>query len=257
MDDGRNDDRLFELLVSLWALVGSLFLALGGAYLAEGGRVSIELLFGLAWTGFGLLGLLVFVTRPQVPDEMTRATPPTPRNAKPGDQGLILDAALSFAQTQILAQNEDEASLDGQAVGLAAFNGALLAADIAAQEALGNLWWTALLPIAVSIVSCLSAGDLFGILILRARSPRDRTDRVPAFDPRAGSYGDLGPRAALFYERFGDLEAIEAREQLLSDLNLAFVRNANRIFRKSVRIRLAVAILVFGLLIAALLIAFV
>ena len=55
---------------------------------------------------------------------------------------MIVDAALALAETQLLAQVADDASLDGRATGLIGFNGALLAAAIAAKELLklGPLW---------------------------------------------------------------------------------------------------------------------
>jgi hypothetical protein len=69
-------------------------------------------------------------------------------------RGLIVDAALALAETQLLAQVADDASLDGRATGLIGFNGALLAASIAAKELLklGRFWPV---PIAVMVASTL------------------------------------------------------------------------------------------------------
>jgi hypothetical protein len=53
--------------------------------------------------------------------------------------GVLLDATLVLSQTQIMAQVADEASLDGRTMGLLAFNGALLAGDIAAKQLLADL----------------------------------------------------------------------------------------------------------------------
>lgn len=52
----------------------------------------------------------------------------------------LLDASLGLAQTQLLGQLADETSIDGRAMGVLAFSGALLAADVAAKDTLGR-WW--------------------------------------------------------------------------------------------------------------------
>ena len=114
-------------------------------------------------------------------------------------------------------------------MGLVAFNGTLLAADIAAREVVGAQWWMPLLAVMVSMVICLMLGY--------------------------GMRGDLGPKAAMFYERYGGQFAIPGREILLADLDQAFDENAKRIRAKYVGVRLAEVVLVIGLMIAALLIA--
>lgn len=71
------------------------------------------------------------------------------------DQDRTLDATLAVAQTQILAQVTDEASLDGRNMGLLAFNGALLGGTLAAKTLLGTYWWTPLVAVGLATVPCL------------------------------------------------------------------------------------------------------
>jgi hypothetical protein len=142
---------------------------------------------------------------------------------------VLLDAALALSQTQILAQNQDEGSLDGQIMGLVAFNGALLAADIAAKEVIGTYWWIPLIGIGVATLACLILGF--------------------------GMRGDLGLKAATFYEHYGAQLAIPAREQLLADLDVAFDLNAARIRQKYIGVQCAEGFLLLGLILAAVLIA--
>jgi hypothetical protein len=148
--------------------------------------------------------------------------------ATDGDKSVLLDTALTLSQTQILAQNQDEASLDGQVMGLVAFNGALVAADIAAKEVIGAYWWIPLLGIGLATLLCLVLGF--------------------------GMRGDLGLKAATFYEHYGGQLAIPGREQLLADLDAAFDRNAARIRAKYIGVRCAEGLLLLGLILAALLI---
>jgi hypothetical protein len=144
------------------------------------------------------------------------------------DKSVLLDASLTLSQTQILAQNQDEASLDGQVMGLVAFNGALVAADIAAKEVIGTYWRVPLLGIGLATLLCLFLGF--------------------------GMRGDLGLKAATFYEHYGGQLAIPGREQLLADLDAAFDRNAARIRAKYIGVRCAEGLLLLGLILAALLI---
>jgi hypothetical protein len=50
---------------------------------------------------------------------------------EPSDEtkAVIAGASIALAETQLLAQVADDASLDGQTTGLIGLNGALLAAD--------------------------------------------------------------------------------------------------------------------------------
>ena len=145
------------------------------------------------------------------------------------EQRALLDATLAFAQTQILAQVADEASLDGRTIGVLAFNGALLGGTVAAKGLLGAYWWTPFAPVGVATVPCL--WSLF--------------KKTSAF----------GPRALDFYNEFGALGPLPARTQLLSDLDDTFKFNERRVLGKVVRLRVALAVLVVGLMGSALLIA--
>jgi hypothetical protein len=148
------------------------------------------------------------------------------------DKDAILGTALQLAETQISAQVADDASLDGRTTGLVGLNGALLAADLAAKELLGVLWWTPLLVLAFS--TALLLVTLFG------------ADRK--------GY-DLSVRAAVFYESEATKNAIPARELLLAELDNAFGFNVERLTRKRRRLQGALAALLAGLACAGLLIA--
>jgi len=138
---------------------------------------------------------------------------------------------LGLSQTQILAQVTDEASLDSRTVGLLAFNGALLGGTLAAKTLLGYYWWSPLVVVGFATAPCL--WSVF--------------KKTSAF----------GPRALTFYEQFGSEGPLGARIQLLSDLADTFDFNAGRVKWKMWRLRAALAFLVVGLGVAALLIAIV
>jgi hypothetical protein len=144
---------------------------------------------------------------------------------------VLLDATLRLSETQLLAQISDETSLDGRIMGLLAFNGALLAADVAAKDVLGRLWWTVLPFLALSALFCLRSAF--------AKST------------------DLGPSARDFYASYGGIPAVAARKQLLADLDESFATNATRVAEKAADLRRALGILTLGLIIATLLISFV
>jgi hypothetical protein len=63
-----------------------------------------------------------------------------------------------------------------------------------------------------------------------------------------------GPRPIDFFQRFGGLEGIQARGQLLAELDSAYGFNSARIRAKELRLQFALGILVVGLVVAALLI---
>ncbi len=146
-----------------------------------------------------------------------------------GHQSVVLDATLALSETQLLAQIADETSSDGRTMGLLAFNGALLAADIAARGLLGGWWWAPLPFLAIATALCLWSTF--------ARNT------------------DLGPRALSFYAAYSGLPAAAVRLQLLADLDSAFAENAARVRRKGTLLRWALGILTLGLVLAALLIA--
>jgi hypothetical protein len=144
------------------------------------------------------------------------------------NQDQTLEAMLALAQTQILAQVTDEASLDGRNMGLLAFNGALLGGTLAAKTLLGGYWWTPLVAVGLATAPCL--WSVFA--------------KNSAF----------GPPAREFYEKFGGQDSRLARTQLLADLDDAFAFNASRVRAKAFRLQVALGILTGGLTIAALLI---
>jgi hypothetical protein len=141
----------------------------------------------------------------------------------------ILDVMVSTSQTQILAQVADEASIDGRTVGLLAFNGAVAGGTLAAKNLLGHYWFTPLPVVLAATVPCLWS-------LLKKTSA-------------------FGPRALLFYEEFGHLGPLGSRAQMLADLDDTFKFNEARVRWKTLRLRLALGLLVFGLVVAGVLIA--
>jgi hypothetical protein len=115
-------------------------------------------------------------------------------------------------------------------MGILAFNGALLAADIAARGLLHRWWWTPLVGVLPATVLCLWS----------------------VFEKEA----NLGPLGTTFYRGYGHLPSVLGRKQLLADMGDAFEDNAGRIEWKIRRLRLALGILLGVLAAAAILITF-
>ena len=150
------------------------------------------------------------------------------RNKESSSDDDLLTAALEIAQTQLLAQIADENSLDGRTTGVLAFNGALLAADVAARELLGRRWWMTLVALSLPTLLCLRS-----ILADEA---------------------DLGPLAITFYSDYGGKSSVLAKKQLLAELGKAFEKNAERVKRKTRRLRWTLGTLVVSMTVAALII---
>jgi hypothetical protein len=150
--------------------------------------------------------------------------------AAAADQDLILVSALEHGEIQLLAQIADETSLDGRLMGVLGFNGALLAADIAAKPVLHFWWWSPLPFVAFASYRCFTA--IF----------QEETK--------------LGPAALEFYAEYGGQEARAAREQLLADLDASRQNNTKRAVEMSKILRQSLRILFVGLFIAGALIAF-
>jgi hypothetical protein len=184
---------------------------------------------------------------------------------EPSDEtrGVVIDAALALAATQLLAQVADDASLDGRATGLIGFNGALLAAAIAAKELLelGPLWPS---PFAVVFVA---TGMLLYVLYGGRHRRDQQDDGAPTSTPASAGEEDdhgrarpnrvgasLGIRAGTFYETYAEGPPLKARELLLDELEIAFEKNFERITRKRRWLQRATLFLVLGLALAALLI---
>lgn len=144
----------------------------------------------------------------------------------------LLDAALSLAQTQIVGQLTEETSVDDRTMGTLGFNGALLAADLAARDALGVLWRMPLAVIVTATLCCLSPTLGLGVDLTRSI--------------------DLGPKADVFYLAYGNDPTLAAREQLLSDLGRAFSGNARRLRAKERALHAAMSILAVGLTLSVL-----
>jgi hypothetical protein len=149
-------------------------------------------------------------------------------NVSPREPEDLLEAALELAQTQLLAQIADETSIDGRTMGVLAFIGALLAADIAAKATLGTWWWTPLVGVGLATLPCI-----------RSILTKDT---------------DLGPRSYQFYADYGAHPSGIARKQLLTDLDHAFLANAGRVKTKQRCLRWSVGIVSIGLVAASLVI---
>ena len=146
----------------------------------------------------------------------------------------LLDASLALARTQLVGQLTDETSLDGRTMGTLGFNGALLAADVAARGLLGAYWWAPLIAVGLATLCCLRPALAIG--------------------PNFARGTDFGPLADGFYRSFADEPSTVGREQMLDDLDKAFANNARRFAAKQRALRAALIILAVGLIAAALLI---
>jgi len=107
-----------------------------------------------------------------------------------------------------------------QGLGLLAFNGAVLAANIAAKDLLEKLWWMSMIAIAVSIVFCI------GVL-------------------GAGKF-DVGKTVARAKQEYGPLSEPEINAALVDDLIEALSR-ANGVLAGKAR---AVGLAIIALLVA-------
>ncbi len=145
------------------------------------------------------------------------------------DKRALLWTALSLSRTQLQLQIADEASLDGRTMGLLAFDGALVAAAVAAKEVLHGDWWTILPWVGVSAALCLRSA--------------------------LGRSADVGIEAFKLYTDYGAGDAVETQESLLADLDKSFRRNAKRVKLKTWLLRFALGILAAGLIVATILIA--
>jgi len=153
--------------------------------------------------------------------------------ADDGAQGL-LDASLALAQTQLVGQLADETGLDGRTMGTLGFNGALLAADIAARGLLGAYWWTPLVATGLATLCCLRSALAIGRYFARET--------------------DFGPPANTVYRTYTGRPSRAGQEQLLVDLDTAFANNARRFAAKRRALQAALIILAGGLSASALLI---
>ena len=144
----------------------------------------------------------------------------------------LLDASLSLAHTQLVAQLTDEANLDARMTGTLGLTGALLAADIAAKDLLGGgAWWMMLIAIACATACCL--GPAFGI------------------GGNVSRHTDVGPDPIAFYADFVGQPPRRARELLLTELMAAVENNSRRLRAKQHALRTALLILVLGLVASA------
>jgi hypothetical protein len=235
-----------ELAWILWAFVAALFLTFGVAELVSFRHtVSFWLVGGLVGASCSILALAFGLRGGRARDTLAPAMGDVePENggetafaASDDTKGVVVDAALALAETQLLAQIADEASLDGRATGLVGFNGALLAAIIAAKELIGGSWLVAFFVV-IGVILLLLVGLYDGRGDLQRKPPRS----------------NIGADAALFYEEYGAGSPLDARERLLKDLARDVDKNAKRIRRKGRWLQVATLVLVVGLATAGFLI---
>ncbi|HEV7585181.1 MAG TPA: hypothetical protein VGO14_05330 [Solirubrobacteraceae bacterium] len=248
MGDERGGGGL-ELAWILWTCVAALLLTFGVAELVRPPHtVSLWLIGGLVSTSCSIIVLALRHRGGCVGDTLD----PTMGGGGPGGggeavfpasnetRGILADTSLALAQTQLLAQVADDASVDGRATGLIGFNGALFAGTIAiaTTELVGDLW---LAPVAVlALVTMMLLWGLYDGRGDLAHAPRRM---------------NLGASAGEFYETYGAGDPLDARERLLKDLAQDFEKNAKRITRKRRWLQAATLVLVVGLAVAGLLIA--
>ena len=132
-----------------------------------------------------------------------RCRPP----ALPPDPVPIEEAVVGLARGQLDAQSAAGDNIDLKAMGLLGFDGALLAANLAAKDLLkDHPWWLPLPGLGISIVLCLAVSREY--------------------------QHDAGPDPAGFYANFGGQTPTVALAQLLADLRDSRERNAPRLTRK-------------------------
>lgn len=208
------------------------------------------------------------------------------------EPSAIAEMALKLAETQMLAQIADDASLDGRATGLLAFNGAIVAATIAAKSLLGGNWWTPLIVVTLTTWMLLFKVLYPPVELERQQLQREQEEQQRRWEEQRGEgeaeyeeeeedddddqeEQDAPPRAikkiwrtlvrtptapdvALpareFYERYGRSPSRRARVRLVSHLGNAFAVNGYRIAYRRRWLRTATLTLVAGFGIAAFLI---
>jgi hypothetical protein len=129
----------------------------------------------------------------------------------------VLEELIDLAEAQIAAMFGRATNLDTQALGLVAFDAALVAADLAAQQPLGNRWWVPIPGLAISILAGASV--------------------------MAVTRFDLGPSPSDFYTQNAESPRDEALAQLLSDLVASQRRNSQPLRLKTGRLVVALATL--------------
>lgn len=153
----------------------------------------------------------------------------TSSDLRESDAGAVLGATLQLANTQLLAQSQDEVGVDGQAMGLVGFGGAVLGVSLAAISVLGAVWLVPMVAAVSSTGLCLAL--------------------------QVGARGDVGPAASRFCSLYGRGPGVPGCEQLLSELDRSIHANARRIRLKRQGVRLARGILLVGLLFTGLVLA--
>lgn len=119
-----------------------------------------------------------------------------------------LRATVGLAQSQLAGQLVTLCNLENKALGMLGVVGALIAADIAGQDALfGRRWWVALIGLGLTAFTCTGV----------------------AADSKAAE----GPDPVAFHDQFGSWPEDQAAAQMLADLGSALDTNRERIKAKN------------------------
>lgn len=113
---------------------------------------------------------------------------------------------IGLARDQLALQSAAADNIDLKAMGLLGFDGALIAANVAAKGVIHRLWWVPLPGLAISIVLCLAVAVRYSFL--------------------------EGPSPEAFYAAYGGQSPAVALVQLLADLGEAYRRNQHPLTRK-------------------------
>lgn len=137
----------------------------------------------------------------------------------------MLESLIAVAQSQMAAILARGANLDAQALGLIGFDAVLVAANLAAQQPLGHLWWAPVPGLALSIAVGASV--------------------------MAVTRFDLGPSPRDFYARNAHNQPNVALRALLADLLASQERNAALLRLKTGRLIAALVVLLVTIMYSA------
>jgi hypothetical protein len=129
----------------------------------------------------------------------------------------VLEALIDVAQAQLAAILARGSNLDAQALGLIGFDAVFVAANLAAQQSLGDLWWAPIPGLAIS--------SGIGAWVMA----------VTRFD--------LGPSPTDLYADSAGGPAEAALRQLLEELVVSQARNEMLLRVKTGRLLAALAVL--------------
>jgi hypothetical protein len=248
---GEQKDDWRELVWILWTVVTVQFLVFGVIELVGSQHaISFWLIAGLLGASCSVAALILGsrdgdTLAPAMESAEPENSRKTSFQASDDTKGVVVDAALVLAETQLLAQVAEDANIDGRTTGLLGFSGALVAATIAAKEPIGFFWFAPLVVLGLvtfAFLWILYGGTKLRHLLTDLLHPPNRMG--------------FGVPAGKFYENFAGTSPLKAREDLLKELAKVVEENAARIRRQQRRLQVATIAMIVGLVVAGLLIAF-